>query len=91
MAELSAASAVITGTVVEAGRPQANLDVTLSDAKGTAVKTVKTRDDGAFRFDGLAAGKYTVSAAKSASRRTARQPVAVEAGKTATVTLNLLR
>jgi hypothetical protein len=88
--ELPVQPAAIVGTLTESDLPQAGLDVTLYDAGGKAVKTVKSGADGSFRFDGLAAGQYTIYAMKVGNRRTVRQPVKVEAGKTVTVAARLL-
>ncbi|GGZ69505.1 MFS transporter [Streptomyces bluensis] len=58
-----AGGAVLCGTVRAAGgRPVEDARVTLLDATGTVVGTLTTGTDGAFRFDGLAAGEYTVIA-----------------------------
>ncbi|MFI1733384.1 MFS transporter [Streptomyces acidicola] len=58
-----AGGAVLCGTVRAAGgRPVEDARVTLLDATGTAVGTLTTGADGGFRFDGLAAGEYTVIA-----------------------------
>ncbi|MEV6590766.1 MFS transporter [Streptomyces acidicola] len=55
--------AVLCGTVRAAGgRLVEDARVTLLDATGTAVGTLTTGTDGGFRFDGLAAGEYTVIA-----------------------------
>ncbi|MFF3818459.1 MFS transporter [Streptomyces bluensis] len=55
--------AVLCGTVRSAGGgPVEDARVTLLDATGTVVGTLTTGADGGFRFDGLAAGEYTVIA-----------------------------
>lgn len=88
--ELPAEPAKLVVTVLEADRPQPGLTVTLSPGKGKGeAKTATTAADGTATFADLAPGKYTVSTSKVATRRTARQPVTVEAGKTATLTLEL--
>ena len=54
----------ISGTVVNAinDQPLAGAYVTMTAVQGTAARTVMTAADGAFRFDGVRAGKYALSA-----------------------------
>ena len=85
----------ISGTVLEGSRPQADIEVVLRDEKATdkdkdkEFKT-KTCADGTFSFADLPPGNYKIKAAKPVANRKAEAPVKVEAGKTATVTLELL-
>ena len=58
---------------------------TLPGDKGVELKT-KTAADGSFVFDKVPPGKYTITATKPISGRIGQQPVTVEAGKTVTVT-----
>ena len=54
----------ISGIVVNAvnDQPLASAYVTITAAQGAAARTVTTGADGAFRFDGVRAGKYQLSA-----------------------------
>jgi len=54
----------ISGTVVNASndQPLANAYVTITPVQGSAARTVMSGADGAFRFDGVRAGKYQLSA-----------------------------
>jgi hypothetical protein len=63
------AKGTIKGRVVESDRPQAGLDVVLTDDKGAEKGKVKTKADGTFELADLPAGKYKVSATKSANGR----------------------
>ncbi len=58
----------ISGTIVSAatGAPLDRTEVTLSTtgANGTELGATVTGEDGAFRFDGLAAGKYALQASR---------------------------
>ncbi len=64
----------IKGTVIEGDRPQAGLEVVLTDDKGVEKARVKTKADGTFEFADLAAGKYRVLALKPANGRKAVYP-----------------
>ncbi|PIM69222.1 MFS transporter [Streptomyces sp. JV178] len=58
-----AGGAVLKGTVrAGGGRPVEDARVTLLDAAGNVVDTLTTGADGAFRFDDLSVGEYTVIA-----------------------------
>jgi hypothetical protein len=63
------AKGTIKGVVREGERPQAGLDVVLTDDKGAEKGRVKAGADGTFTFADLPAGKYKVSANKSSSGR----------------------
>lgn len=54
----------ISGTVVNAinDQPLSNVYVTITAVQGAAARTVMTGAGGAFRFDGVRAGKYQLSA-----------------------------
>jgi hypothetical protein len=54
----------ISGTVVNAinDQPLGGAYVTITAVQGAAARTVMTAADGAFRFDGVRAGKYALSA-----------------------------
>ena len=54
----------ISGTVVNAinDQPLASAYVTITAVQGAAARTVTTGAGGAFRFDGVGAGKYQLSA-----------------------------
>ncbi len=72
----------ISGMVREGDRPQAGLTVTLSDAASNkALLTAKTDEAGKYEFKDLAAGKYKVTATKSASQTKAEKPVVLQEGE----------
>ena len=73
------------------GRPQASLDVLLSDEKGVVKQKVKSGADGSFLFEGVAPGKYWAAASKpgSASDRQGHADFTVEPGKRATPRIDL--
>ena len=58
------AASTISGRVTEtgSGRPLPRILVTLVGADGTALAETLTDDDGRYRFTGVAAGRYAVSA-----------------------------
>jgi hypothetical protein len=82
-------SSGIAGQVLEGGRPQPGLPVTLSDATGAVQGSGTTDAQGAFRFDKLKPGKYTVSAVKASSQRKGASQVDVQPGQTANVSIDL--
>jgi hypothetical protein len=61
---LLSGAATLTGTAVGGpdGRPVADARVTLVDAAGTVVAMTRTDDNGAYTFDELPQGEYTVIA-----------------------------
>ena len=79
----------ITGKVAEGPLPQAGLTVTLSDAKGAALKQATSGPDGSYTFAGLQPGQYVVSSYKESSNRKGAAQVTVAAGKTATANVSL--
>ncbi len=83
----------VKGTVVQGGRPQPNLAVTLADADGKPQGVVTTNDKGEFTFEQVKPGVYQVTSAKpdSGVGTSGSSPVAVEAGKTAMVSVSLVR
>ncbi|WP_439630158.1 carboxypeptidase regulatory-like domain-containing protein [Gemmata sp.] len=81
--------AAIAGQLREGTRPQAGLDVTLSDARGTALFKATTDADGKFLFPDLKPGAYTLTAEKVATRRRATATATATAGATTTADLNL--
>jgi hypothetical protein len=81
----------IVGKVTEGGRLQKGLEVSLKDDKGIDKAKTKTRDDGTFVFDDLPPGNYKISAVKEFSKSKDEKTVTVEAGKTTTADLALVR
>ena len=86
-----AAPGKIEGKVFEGDRPQPGLEVALRDDKGKDQAKAKTDEKGAFVFDGVLPGKYSVATAKSASRTKGEASVEVVSEKTATVEVKLFR
>jgi len=86
---LSTESGAIRGRVVEGGRPQPRLKVTLKNEQGKEVATATSEAQGAFLFRALKPGKYTLTTAKEASGRSAETTVKVRAGAAAQVALEL--
>ncbi len=86
-----AAPGSVRGVVMIGGRPQAGLDVLLSDEKGVVKQKVKSGADGSFLFEGVAPGKYRAAASKpgSASDRQGHADFTVEPGKRATPRIDL--
>lgn len=83
------AAARILGKVMEGPRPQADLEVTLTDAGGAQKAKLKTDSDGRFVFEGLTPGKYKVSTEKPVTRRKGEKSVSLEKDETARVTVEL--
>jgi hypothetical protein len=80
----------LRGGVTEAGRAQGGLPVVLKDDKGKEAQKTVTDQSGAYLFEGLKPGKYTVEVKKSSSRRSASAKVEIKAGPPAVANLNLL-
>ncbi len=82
----------ITGTVLADGVPLGGAKVQLqNDSGGIAAPLATTNSSGQFRFRKVAAGNYSVSAAKFGSPvcHGSAVPVTVTAGQTSNVTVNV--
>jgi hypothetical protein len=79
----------VAGRLLEGDRPQAGLEVRLTDEKGAVLQRTTTDADGKYRFADVAPGRYRLSARKPANGRMASGAATVDAGKTATVDLPL--
>jgi hypothetical protein len=73
--------ALVTGTVVLGGIPQAGVPVTLSDEKGALKQAAKTDEKGVYRFERVPVGAYVVNALQSGSRTRGRTLTSVPEGK----------
>lgn len=80
----------LRGSVTEGGRAQGGLPVILKDEKGKEAQKTATDQSGAYLFEGIKPGKYTVEANKTASRRSATAKLEIKAGPPAVANLNLL-
>ena len=87
--QLAAPGGSIAGVVSEGTLPQPRLTVELHDDKNALLATMKTDGQGAFRFDGLKPGNYSVVVAKPSSQRQATGAAAVQASQTTNVALQL--
>ncbi|MFO0824603.1 MAG: carboxypeptidase-like regulatory domain-containing protein [Gemmataceae bacterium] len=81
--------AAIAGQLREGTRPQAGLEVTLSDARGMALFKATTNAEGRYLFPDLKPGSYTLTAEKVATRRSAKVAATATAGVTTTADLEL--
>jgi hypothetical protein len=81
--------AAIAGQLREGTRPQAGLEVTLSDARGMALFKATTNAEGRYLFPDLKPGSYTLTAEKVATRRSAKAAATATAGVTTTADLEL--
>lgn len=81
--------ATIRGSVLEAGRPQPGLTVTLAGADGKAIKTSQTSPSGEYVFGQLKPGSYKLSVVKAASNSDAEATAVGQPDQTTTVDLNL--
>lgn len=85
-------SGTIKGKVLEGNRPQAGLNVALTDEKGaTAIDAKKSNDKGEFLFENVKPGTYKVASTKPESKTEGAEVVGVEVDKTSDVTINLTR
>lgn len=91
LASAAVAQGSIEGTITDAkGNGVANVTVTLVGANGKAVATVKTDENGAYAFEEIAVGKYTVVASGTAGFKPAfRDNVAVEDEDVTTLDITL--
>jgi Carboxypeptidase regulatory-like domain len=82
---------VVIGTVVEGDRPQVGLTVILCDEKNHTISEVQTKEGGAFRFEMVPPGKYTVTSRKKTSTlpRVGKTDVEVKTGATSKVKVEL--
>jgi hypothetical protein len=81
---------VVQGSTPE--RPQPGLDVLLTDPAGRVIKATTADAAGAFKFEELLPGPYSVMSVKAADLGAkAVQTVTVEAGEVTAVTLELKR
>jgi hypothetical protein len=78
-------------TVVEGDRPQADVEVRLTDATGKEMGSQKTDKDGVAKFRDLAPGKYNATGAKESSQTSGRQSIVVSAGGESPARLSLYR
>ncbi|MCC9606826.1 carboxypeptidase regulatory-like domain-containing protein [Blastopirellula sp. JC732] len=87
--ELPPPMATIRGVVLEAGRPQPGLTVTLAGADGKPIKTSETSPSGEYVFGQLTPGAYKLSVVKAAAARNATAAAVGKPDQTTTVDLNL--
>src|SRR5271157_4010392 len=86
----SGTSSAISGTVADAtGAALANAEVAATDLGTKAVRAVRTDGDGRFLFSQLNPGTYTVTVRASGFAGQTSRPVAVEVGRTATLSFSL--
>jgi hypothetical protein len=90
---VAVAAGQIRGRIMEADRPQPDLEVVLRTNTGTAVANTKTAKDGTFMFEKVAPGLYVVASRKetSSSPLVGEGRVTVESGKTHEVIVSLSR
>jgi hypothetical protein len=85
----------IEGKVLQGAILQPNLEVMLKDEKGAVKATTRTGKDGkergAFTFNNVPPGVYTVSSSSSASKSRGQTAVTVETSNVANVEIKLLR
>lgn len=80
----------IAGKLIEGKLTQPGLVVFLYDDKGNAKAKTTTKDDGSFEFKDVLPGAYYLFSEKESTNRHIKQEVAVKAGETLNVTLELL-
>jgi hypothetical protein len=78
----------VIGLVLEGGRPQPKLEVSLQNEKGEQRKET-TGPDGRYRFEAVPAGKYRVLVSKATPPKVAEKDVTVQPGKPTDITLEL--
>ncbi len=81
----------VEGTITDAkGKGVANVSVTIVGADGKPVATVETDEDGAYTFEGIAAGKYKIATYGAKGYKSAfRDDVVVSDDETTTVDIML--
>jgi iron complex outermembrane receptor protein len=83
-------TAKIEGTVLDAqGKAVVDAAVTLTNAATGATKVVRTDSNGAYSFDGLAAGQYSVEATAGGFAKAAKSSISVADGQAQHVPLTL--
>jgi hypothetical protein len=87
----SASVGTIRGTVVQGRFTQAKIEVVLLDEKGVKKATATTDANGAFVFEKVAPGNYTLTAVRPEAQTQGKQSVAVKANMTAKVNIELTR
>jgi hypothetical protein len=88
VAAIPSSTGTVKGVVLEGGRPQSGLEVSLE--KGTAsLAKAKTDAAGAFAFNGVAPGDYVVKAVKPVAGRIGQASAKVTATATVSVRVNL--
>ena len=84
------AGARINGVITDAqGKAVVSADVTVTNAKTGAVKTVKTDGNGAYSVEGLSAGTYNVSAGALGFAGASKTSIVVTAGQAVQVSIAL--
>jgi iron complex outermembrane receptor protein len=83
-------TAKLEGTVLDAqGKAVVDATVTLTNAATGASKVLRTDSNGAYSFEGLAAGKYSVEAAAGGFGKVSRAAISLADGETQHVSLTL--
>jgi hypothetical protein len=86
------ATGTIKGRVIQGSRPQPGLTVELRDEDGKKViKATKADENGEFKFEDVPPGSYTMFSSKKVDSAKGTDKVSVEAGKTASSSINVLR
>ena len=80
----------INGVITDAqGKTVANAEVTVTNARTAAAKTVNADANGAYQVEGLPAGTYTVDASAVGFAKTSKSSIVVNAGQTVQVSIAL--